>query len=76
VEPIARSVGAFVEWFGSVARFLPGAAGDALVGASFYSAFGGGAEPLPWWTGGLVLAGYALVFATIGALTTWRRDVT
>lgn len=76
VEPIVRTAAAFVEPLGQVARFLPGAAGDALVGASFYTAIGGAAESLEWWQGGLVLAGYAVVLLAIGALTTWRRDVT
>lgn len=76
VEPIVRTAAAFVEPLGDVARFLPGAASDALVGASFYSAIGGGSEPLEWWQGGLVLAGYAVVFVVAGAATFWRRDVT
>jgi ABC-type transport system involved in multi-copper enzyme maturation permease subunit len=76
VEPIARTAAAFVEPLSGVARFLPGAAGDALVGASFYSAFAGGGSTLEWWQGGLVLAGYAAVFLVIGAATFWRRDVT
>jgi hypothetical protein len=59
-----------------VAKFLPGAAGDALVGASFYTTLGGSADTLEWWQGGLVLAGYAAVFLGIGAATFWRRDVT
>lgn len=79
VEPILRTAAAFADWLGEVAKFLPGAAGDALVGASFFSVFaggGGGAAPLEWWQGGLVLAGYAVVMGAIGAATTWRRDVT
>lgn len=76
VEPIARTAGVFVAWFGEVARFLPGAAGDALVGASFFAVLGGGADPLEWWAGGLLLAGYAVLFGAIGAATTWRRDIT
>jgi ABC-type transport system involved in multi-copper enzyme maturation permease subunit len=76
VEPIARTAAAFVEPLSGVAKFLPGAAGDALVGASFYSAFAGGGSELEWWQGGLVLAGYAAVFLVIGAATFWRRDVT
>ncbi len=76
VEPIVRTAAAFVEPLGDIARFLPGAAGDALVGASFYSAFGGGSESLEWWQGGLVLAGYGIVFLAAGASTFWRRDVT
>lgn len=76
VEPIVRTAAAFVEPLSGVARFLPGASGDALVGASFYSAFAGGGSELEWWQGGLVLAGYAVVFLVVGAATFWRRDVT
>jgi ABC-2 type transport system permease protein len=79
VEPILRTAAAFADWLGEVAKFLPGAAGDALVGASFFTMFaggGGGPAPLEWWQGGLVLAAYALVLGAIGAVTTWRRDVT
>jgi ABC-type transport system involved in multi-copper enzyme maturation permease subunit len=76
VEPIARTAAAFVDALSGVARFLPGAASDALVGASFYSTLAGSADALEWWQGGLVLAGYAVVFLVIGASTFWRRDVT
>jgi len=79
IEPILRTAAAFVDWLGQVGNFLPGAAGDALVGASFFTMFtgaGGGTAPLEWWQGGLVLAGYAVLFGAIGAITTWRRDVT
>jgi hypothetical protein len=76
VEPIVRTAAAFVEPIATVARFLPGAASDALVGASFYSAFGSETEALEWWQGGLVLAGYGILFLVVGARTFWRRDVT
>lgn len=77
LEPILRTAGAFLDWFGEVARFLPGALGDALVGASIYSTIAAPTtDPLTWWQGGLGLAAYALVFGAIGALTTWRKDVT
>lgn len=79
VEPTLRIAAAFVDWLGELGRFLPGAAGDALVGASFFSMFAGGsggAAPLEWWQGGLVLAGYAVLLGAIGAATAWRRDVT
>jgi hypothetical protein len=60
-----------------VTRFLPGAASDALVGASVYAATipQGSADPLEWWVGGLVLLGYAVVFVVLGHLVSWRRDV-
>lgn len=55
----------------SVIRYLPGPASSALTGH---------ATPnfpiLPAWGGGLVLAGYALVLAVLGARFALRRDVT
>lgn len=79
VEPILRVVAGFVEWLAPVGRFLPGAAGDALVGASIFTSLpgmGSGTDPLNWWQGGLVLLAYALVVTVIGWRTTWRRDIT
>jgi hypothetical protein len=78
VEPLLRLASSFWEWTARIGGFLPGAASDALVGSSIFTAFSGAAatEALEWWQGGLVLAGYAAVFLGIGALTTWRRDVT
>jgi len=77
VEPIARVAASFVEQIGDATRYLPGAASDALVGASVFtmSMPGGSAEVLEWWVGGLVLAGYAAVFLVLGYLVSWRRDV-
>jgi len=78
VEPIVRTVAGFIGGVGDVIRFLPGAASDALVGASIYSTFAeaaGGAAPLDWWAGGLILLGYAVVFLVLGGLLSWRRDV-
>lgn len=79
IEPIVRLGAGFIDWLGEVTRFLPGAAGDALVGVSFFGAFGSGSgtgTELEWWAGGLVLAGYAIVFLLLGWATAWRRDVT
>jgi len=79
LEPILRFGTSFVEWTAAVGRFLPGAASDALVGASVYTSLGVGSstvEALEWWQGGLVLAAYGTVIAAAGAFTTWRRDVT
>ena len=77
VEPIGRTAAAFVEGLSDFTRFLPGAASDALVGASVLSASmpTGASEPLEWWVGGLVLLGYAVVFVVLGHLVSWRRDV-
>ena len=78
IEPILRFGATIWDWTAAVGRFLPGAASDALVGASIYTAFGmsGTVEPLEWWQGGLVLLAIAAVAATAGYLTAWRRDIT
>ncbi|MCU1437260.1 MAG: hypothetical protein JWP66_347 [Naasia sp.] len=77
VEPILRLAGGFADWAAQVAQFLPGAASDALVGASIYTVMSGaGSESLDWWQGGLVLLAYAALFTVIGYLANWRRDVT
>ena len=76
VEPILRLVLARLSWSEGISKFLPGAAGEAITGASFYSASGIGASLLSSWEGFAVLAGYALVFALIGRATTLRRDIT
>jgi len=76
VEPIARTVATLVDGVSGVTTYLPGAASDALVGASIYTSLGGAsASALPWWAGGLVLLGYAAALLLIGYLTSWRRDV-
>lgn len=58
-----------------VAKFLPGAAGEALSGSSIYSALGT-SSLLTWWQGLIVLVAYAAVFAVIGRLGAFRRDIT
>jgi hypothetical protein len=76
IEPVARLAGGFVAGLEPVARVLPGAASDALVGASAFSiSMPTATEALEWWAGGLVLLAYALVFLVLGQLTSWRRDV-
>jgi hypothetical protein len=79
VEPIGRLAASFVEGLGNVTRFLPGAASDALVGASLFSGAAApgtaAADPLTWWVGGIVLLAYAAVFLLLGHLFSWRRDV-
>ncbi len=74
VEPIARMALSQVEKLAGIAKFLPGAAGEALAGGSFY----GTISPmgmLSWWQGGLVLLAYAVVFGLVGLATTFRKDV-
>lgn len=81
IEPIARAASSLVEGLSSVTNFLPGAASDALVGASIFTGLAGqtatvGTAPLEWWGGGITLAVYAAVFLVLGHLLSWRRDVT
>ncbi|HWI32018.1 MAG TPA: ABC transporter permease [Microbacterium sp.] len=79
LEPVGRLLGAFVEGLSDFTAYLPGAASDALVGASVFTAgVGNGSAPttLEWWAGGLTLLGYAAVFLVIGYFSSWRRDVT
>lgn len=77
VEPILRLAATLSDLTASIGQFLPGAASDALVGASFYSiASVGATESLEWWQGGLMLFGIGAVATVVGGATTWRRDVT
>lgn len=79
VEPILRLVSSFWDWTAGIAQYLPGAAGDALVGSSIFTSLGGmtaEVQVLEWWQGGLVLLAYALVAGAVGYATSWREDVT
>jgi hypothetical protein len=74
VEPLLRFGLAAWEGTRPVSKFMPGAAGDAIAGASIYTT-GTPTELLSWWQGGLVLAAYAAVLWVAGSLATVRRDV-
>jgi hypothetical protein len=75
VEPIARLALASVDGLGSVARFLPGAAADGLIGTSLLGDFGrGSVDLLPRPAALVVLLAYAGVLAVLGRVTTLRRD--
>lgn len=75
LEPILRLVLANSDPGMSIARFLPGAASEAVVGTSFYAA-SGLSELLNPWQGLLVLAIYGILFALSGGIMMHRRDVT
>lgn len=75
VEPLLRVFLAAVEPLAGVGRWLPGAAGEAITGASLYSEIGAG-ELLSPGVGLLVLLGYGLLLALVGRFTTLRRDLT
>lgn len=74
VEPIARFVLATWDATRGVARYLPGAASEALAGSSFYSTTGT-VDLLSRWGGALVLAGYAVALTVVALATAMRRDV-
>jgi len=76
VEPVLRVVLGQVDALEGVSKFLPGAAGEAITGSSFYAGSGMTAELLPSWAGLVVLLGYAVLLAAAGRLTTLRRDIT
>ncbi len=76
IEPILRLVASLVEGAGEAANYLPGAASDILVGASFSDTTTAVAANGPeWWVGAIVLAAYSAFFLLLGWLTSWRRDV-
>jgi len=76
VEPIVRTAAGFIDGLSGVVQYLPGAASDALVGASVFSlAMPAASDPVQWWVGGVMLLAYAVVLLVLGYLTTWRRDV-
>ena len=79
VEPLLRFASAFLDWTAQIAQFLPGAASDALVGASLFTVSAPAAAAsvgLDWWQGGLVLLAYAAAATIGGYFVSWNRDVT
>ena len=76
VEPILRIVFAMVESLSAIGSYLPGAAGEAIVGTSFYASAGMGSALLPPWGGVAVLLAYAAITGIVGWLTTFRKDRT
>ncbi len=74
VEPIARvALGAW-DATSEVAKFLPGAAADAVMGSSFF-AQDASTDLLSRGPGAAVLLGYVAVFVLIGRFVTLRRDI-
>ncbi len=70
VEPLL-SLGLHALDLDSVSRYLPSNASSAMT-----SAVTSQADLLSWWAGGLVMLGYAAVFAAVGLQSSVRRDVT
>ncbi|MGY4859043.1 ABC transporter permease [Cryobacterium sp. AP23] len=76
VEPLLRFAAAFTDVTADIGKFLPGAASDALVGASFFTLASPGGAVLTSWQGGLVLLAYGILATAGGYFTSWKRDVT
>lgn len=75
VEPIARlALGSF-DGTDAIAKFLPGAAADGLIGSGLFAEIGNGAELLSRPAALAVLLAYAGGLALLGRFTTLRRDV-
>ena len=74
VEPIARMALGAWDLTSDVAKFLPGAAADAVLGASFY-AQDASTDLLSRGAGAAVMLAYIVVFALIGRYVTLRRDI-
>lgn len=75
VEPILRFIGALVDGVEPVTRYLPSAAADAVMGASFYGSLSPDGELLSRPIGAAVLLGYVTVFVILSRLITLRRDI-
>lgn len=76
VEPLLRLALSAFDATQEIAKFLPGAAGESLAGASLYSSTGTvGVGLLQPWQGALVLLAYAIGLVAIGRFTTFRRDI-
>ncbi len=76
VEFIATIALSFISWGPDVLKWFPSNATTAMLNPTTQGPDGQALEILPWWLGLIVLLGYALVSAGIGASLTLRRDVT
>lgn len=83
IEPTVRLGAMFWEWTAEVAKFLPGSASDAFVGASYLtnlgaldpSVSGTSDASLSVWAGLAVIVVYGVLAVGLGYLTRWRGDV-
>lgn len=82
IEPTARLLGMVWEWTAKVVQYLPGAASDAFVGASYLTSMGG-LDPsvsasnvsLGIWAGFGVVMLYGALAVGFGYVTRWRGDI-
>ena len=73
VEPILSLIFFFREWDVPL-NLMPSGATNAMLGVTSPVLFAGD-NPFAWWQGALVLAGWCLLPAVIGVLSTVHRDV-
>jgi ABC-type transport system involved in multi-copper enzyme maturation permease subunit len=73
VEPIV-SVVFFLRKWDLVLNLMPSGATNAMLGTTSPVLFAG-QHPYPWWQGALVLAGWCLLPAVVGVVSTVRQDV-
>ena len=76
VEPLLRFASTFTQVTADIGKFLPGAASDALVGASFFTLASPDGALLTSWQGAIVLLAYGLLATVLGYFISWKRDVT
>lgn len=74
IEPIARLALPLWDATAPVSKFLPGAVGDAISGASLYASIPG-TPSLAFWAGLAVMIAYIAGFAVLGRVTTLRKDI-
>jgi ABC-2 type transport system permease protein len=73
VEPILSLIFFLRDWDVPL-NLMPSGATNAMLGITSPVLFAGD-DPFPWWQGALVLAGWCLLPAVVGVLSTVRRDV-
>lgn len=83
LEPVLRAGAQFWEWSAQIAKYLPGSATDAFVGASVMNDLSAtdptlpaSAAPLSIGVGFAVFTAYAVVTVLAGWWLRWRTDVT
>ncbi|MDR2374603.1 MAG: ABC transporter permease subunit [Bifidobacteriaceae bacterium] len=75
LEPMLRAVPTLINRDWAWTKFLPGAAGDAIQGGSFYDIMSFDGDSLPGGWAVLVLVGWAAALAALGYAANLRRDV-
>ncbi|GAB3080626.1 ABC transporter permease [Intrasporangium mesophilum] len=75
VEPILSIVLTLTDWGQHISPYLPSRATGAMLDTAAGGFNGEALQQLSWWTGALVLAGYAAFMAGLGTVRTIRADI-